>query len=477
MTRADLAAIAPELLLAAAGCLVLLLEAFTPVLRRAFTALSVLAAAGAAWLAWELPAEASFGGLLVADRLTAVGSLIVLTSAALSLLASQGYLVRERILGGEYHALLLWAACGMLLMLRANELLTVFVSLELLSLCLYALAAFDRKVVIGSEAAIKYFLMGAFASAFVLYGIALLFGATGTTSIDGIADELLAGVASPWLGSIGVLLLVGGFGFKMSVAPFHAWAPDTYQGAPSPFVAFLSVAPKAASAFVLIRVLATVFPDALGTRWPAVVASLAVLSMVVGNLLALVQKDLKRMLAYSGVGHMGYLLIPLAGLDLGPAGAPGSTWTPVLVYLAAYALMNAGAFAVAGMLYDRPGEQHLISDLSGWGYRFPMLGAALTVCMLSLGGIPPTVGFIGKYLVFLHAVEHGQTWLALVGVATSIVGVFYYLRVVYVLYMKDEVKAPAAGLVIDGWGKTAVLLAAVGTLALGIFPAWLLDLL
>jgi NADH-quinone oxidoreductase subunit N len=484
VTRSDLAAIAPEVLLAAAGCLVLLLEAFAPGLRRAFTALSVLAAAGAGWLAWELAPGPAFGGLLVADRLTAVGSLIVLSSAALALLASQGYLVRERILGGEYHALLLWGACGMLLMLRANELLTVFVSLELLSICLYALAAFDRKVVIGSEAAIKYFLMGAFVSAFVLYGIALVYGATGSTFLEPIADSLLAGAASPWLGTIGVLLLVGGFGFKMSVAPFHAWAPDTYQGAPSPFVAFLSVAPKAASAFVLIRVLATVFPEALGTRWPAVVASLAVLSMVVGNLLALVQKDLKRMLAYSGVGHMGYLLIPLAGLDLGPAGVStltaagaGSSWTPVLVYLAAYALMNAGAFAIVGMLYDRPGEQHLISDLSGWGYRFPLLGLALTVCMLSLGGIPPTAGFIGKYLVFLHAVEHGQTWLALVGVATSIVGVFYYLRVVYVLYMKEEVKAPAAGLVIDGWGKAAVVLAALGTLALGIFPAWLLDLL
>jgi NADH-quinone oxidoreductase subunit N len=149
----------------------------------------------------------------------------------------------------------------------------------------------------------------------------------------------------------------------------------------------------------------------------------------------------------------------------------------VLVYLAAYALMNAGAFAIVGMLYERPGEQHLISDLSGWGYRFPLLGLALTVCMLSLGGIPPTAGFIGKYLVFLHAIQHGQTWLALVGVATSLVGVFYYLRVVYVLYMKDEVKAPAAGLVIDGWGKAAVVIAALGTLALGIFPAWLLDLL
>lgn len=475
MTGADVAALAPEILLAAAGCLVLLLEALTPRIRSAFTGLSVLSVVVAAWLVGGVPDGLSSAGLLVADRLTAVGSLVVLASAALALLASQGYLRREGILGGEYHALFLWCTAGMLLMLRSAELLTVFVSLELLSLCLYALAAYNRKVVLGSEAALKYFLMGAFASSFVLYGIALLYGATGSTFFDGIGTALAAGeAASPAVAVIGVLLLLAGFGFKMSVAPFHAWAPDTYQGAPSPFVAFLSVAPKAASAFVLIRVLGTVFPDALGTRWPAVVASLAVLSMVVGNLLALVQKDVKRMLAYSGVGHMGYLLIPLAGLDLGTGGGNGS-WTPVLVYLAAYALMNAGAFAVVGMLYARAGEQHLISELSGWGYRFPVLGAALTVCMLSLGGLPPTVGFVGKYLVFLHAVGAGQVWLALVGVVTSLVGVFYYLRVVYVLYMKEEVREPS-GLLIDGWGTTAAVLAALGTLALGIYPGWLLGL-
>lgn len=476
---ADLAAIAPELLLTIAGSLILLLEAFTPGLRRAFTGLSVLATAATAWLVWGLPAGLSWEGLLVADRATGVGSLIVLASAALALLASQSYLVRERILGGEYHALFLWCTAGMLLMLRSVELLTVFVCLELLSLCLYALAAYDRKTVIGSEAALKYFLMGAFASAFVLYGVALLYGATGSTFFAAIGTSFAAGTAEPWLGSAGVLLLIAGFGFKLSIAPFHAWAPDTYQGAPSPFVAFLSVAPKAASAFVLIRVLATVFPDALGTDWPALIGALAVLSMIVGNLLALVQDDIKRMLAYSGVGHMGYLLIPLAGLDLaGGAGADGlgATWTAVLVYLAAYALMNAGAFAVVTVLYDRPGEQHLISELSGRGYRHPALGLALTVCMLSLGGIPPTLGFLGKYFVFFHAVQHGQTWLALVGVATSIVGVYYYLRVVYHLYMKDEVRAPAE-LRATGWGTTAAVLAALGTLVLGVVPGLLLGLM
>jgi NADH-quinone oxidoreductase subunit N len=474
----DLAAVWPELFLAIAGSVILLLEAFTPKLRSAFTGLAVLSVAVTGWLVWELPAGSSWEGLLTADRATGVGSLIVLVSAGLALLASQSYLKREGILGGEYHALFLWCTAGMLLMLRSTELLTVFVCLELLSLCLYALAAYDRKTVVGSEAAIKYFLMGAFASAFVLYGVALLYGATGSTFFDGIAAAFAGGEAESWLGAIGVLLMIAGFGFKMAIVPFHAWSPDTYQGAPSPFVAFLSVAPKAASAFVLIRVLATVFPDALGTHWPQVIATLAVLSMVVGNLLALVQDDIKRMLAYSGVGHMGYLLIPLAGLDLAVAGPDdvGATWTAVLVYLAAYALMNAGAFAVITLLYSRPGEQHLISELSGRGYRYPLLGLALTVCMLSLGGIPPTLGFLGKYFVFLHAIQHGQTWLALVGVFTSIVGVYYYLRVVYHLYMKEEVAEPA-GVRVDGWGTAAAVLAALGTLILGIVPGLLLGLL
>jgi NADH-quinone oxidoreductase subunit N len=201
--------------------------------------------------------------------------------------------------------------------------------------------------------------------------------------------------------------------------------------------------------------------------WSDLVALLAVLSMVVGNLFALVQTDIKRMLAYSGIAHMGYLLIALVHLD--EASIP-----PVLVYLVAYTLMNAGAFAVVSVLYGRPGEQHLISDLGGWGYRYPLLGVCLAVCMLSLGGLPPTAGFIGKYLVFQHAVAHGAVWLAVVGVLASFVGVFYYLRVVYVLYMKPEVRQ-GEGLLIDAWGRGAAVAAAVGTLILGIWPGGLID--
>jgi NADH-quinone oxidoreductase subunit N len=477
MNRSDWMVLLPEIVLCGGGVLVLMLDAISPALRRAFTAISLLTTIVAAWgVYWVTPGHmltgdgATFHGLLETSPTTAAFSYVILIATGLCLLASQGYLRREKILSGEYHALLLWCATGLLLMLRATELLTVFLSLELLSLCLYSLAAYHRKLAISGEAAIKYFLMGAFVSAFVLYGIALVYGATGTTRFAEIGAALAGQPAVPVFATLGFLMLVAGFGFKMSLVPFHAWSPDTYQGAPSPFVAFLSVAPKVASALVLYRLLgAVVQGGGQGNvdRWSTVVAILSVLSMVVGNLLALVQRDLKRMLAYSGIAHMGYLLLALVTLDR-------SSLMPVLVYLLAYVLMNAGAFTVVALLYSRPGEQHLISDLAGWGYRYPLLGGCLTVCMLSLGGIPPTVGFLGKYVVFLKAVGDGHVGLAITGVLASLLGVFYYLRVVYYLYMKPETRQPE-GLLIDVWGRAAAVVAALGTLALGIWPTDLLQ--
>lgn len=473
----DWALLLPEMVLCGGGIVLLLLDAIAPSLRRAFTPIAVLVALAAGWACCTVmpgvaptDGSATFNGQLESSPLTVAFSFIVLVATVLCLLASQGYLRREKILSGEYHALLLWCAAGLLLMLRATELLTIFLALETLSLCLYSLAAFHRRIALSGEAAIKYFLMGAFVSAFVLYGIALVFGATGSTRFDGIAAALAAAPGTPLLASLGILFLVAGFGFKMSLVPFHAWSPDTYQGAPSPFVAFLSVAPKVASALVLYRLLNAIVqggaaPNA--AKWSMVVAILAVLSMVVGNLLALVQRDIKRMLAYSGIAHMGYLLLALVTLDR-------ASLMPVMVYLLGYALMNAGAFAVVSMVYNRPGEQHLISDLAGWGYRYPLLGACLAVCMLSLGGIPPTVGFLGKYVVFMNAVGDGYIGLAITGVLASLVGVFYYLRVVYFLYMKPETRQPE-GLLIDVWGRAAAVLAALGTLALGLWPTDLLQ--
>lgn len=469
----DLSSLAAEVQLCLAGIVLLLLDTFLPALRRLFTPLAV---ASLAFASYQLATGAIhgpvFGGMLESTPLTLAISQIILIAAGISLLAADGYLRRERILSGEYHALFLWCVTGALLLARATELLTIFVALELLSIGLYALAAFHRRISIAAESALKYFVMGAFVSAFLLYGIALLYGETARvlgpqseilpTSLAAVGQALASGEAHTLLSTLGLLLVVCGFAFKLSLVPFHAWSPDAYQGAPSPFVAFLSVAPKAAAAIVLLRLVALV-PVSGAERWSGLFAILAVLSMVGGNLLALVQRDIKRMLAYSGIAHMGYLMIPLAAYSDQAA-------KPVLLYLLAYALMNAGAFALVALLFARAGEQHLVSELSGWGYRFPALGVCLTICMLSLGGIPPTLGFLGKYRVFEYAIRQGRLDLALVGVAASLVGIFYYLRVVYVLYMKPEQQEPQ-GLLVDVWGRTAAFVAAGASLVLGIWPS------
>ena len=469
LQNADLLTIVPEITLVAGGVFILLADLFLPKLKKAWVPLSVLVAFTAlcgVMKSYLGGATEAFGGILESTEATATLSIIVLISAILSLLASQAYLKREGILGGEYPALILWCTAGVTLMLRSTELLTLFVALELFSICLYVLAAYHRKLANSVESALKYFMMGAFVSAFILLGIALLYGETGSTSLADIATTFRSpGAISP-LATLGVLLLFCGFGFKMSIVPFHAWSPDAYSGAPSPFVGYLSVAPKAASALVLFRVLELT----LGApEFAQVVTALSILSMVFGNLFALVQKDIKRMLAYSGIAHMGYLLIPLASLG-------EQSLRPMMIYLFAYALMNAGAFTVVALLYTRPGEQHLVSELSGWGYRFPLLGACLMICMLSLGGIPPTFGFLGKYSVFLHAVDHGQKLLAVVGIISALIGVFYYLRVVYVLYMKSECTEPE-GVQVDFWGRSAAILAAGGSLLLGLWPGLVFSLI
>jgi NADH-quinone oxidoreductase subunit N len=304
-------------------------------------------------------------------------------------------------------------------------------------------------------------------SSFILYGAALVYGETGTTFLPQVAESLASGQGSAGLVLLGFLLLLCGFGFKLGLVPFHAWAPDVYQGAPSPFVAFLSVAPKAAAAVVMIRLVTLVALAPTAGDWSGFVSVLAIASMLAGNLFALAQRDIKRMLAYSGIAHMGYLMIPLA--------SPGpDAWAPILVYLFAYILMNGGAFALVSMLYPKPGEQHAITALSGWSARFPLAAACLAVCMLSLGGIPPTAGFIGKYLIFVHAVQHGDLALALVGVAASLVGIVFYLRVIYMLYMRAEL-APPDGVSLDFGGRAAALLSAAGILLIGLFPGPLLD--
>ncbi len=465
----DLASVAPEIVLAAAGCVLLLLEAFIPSSRRSFAAISILAVGGYLVLLERLPGGSTFSGTFDSSVLARVFGLFAGLAAVLTLLIARPYLDAAARAGwipagGEFYPLLLWGIVGVSLMARGLDLLVIFLGLETFSLCFYILAAFFRKSAASAEAGLKYFLTGAFASSFTLLGIAILFGKLGTTKITGFGGPL---PSDPLL-TAGLVFLLAGFGFKIALAPFHAWAPDVYAGMPTPAVAFLSVAPKGAALIVLFRVFAAVFGGALPSRFQAALAALAVLSMCLGNLVALAQRDLKRLLAYSGIAHMGYVGIALAVFGR-------EAFAAVLVYLFAYAFANVGAFACVAALSRDETKPHSIGLYAGAGRTAPLTAFVLAICMISLGGIPATAGFIGKFFVFKAAIEGRFLWLAIVGVANSLVSLGYYLRVVYVLYMREPIEgeAPAP---LSPESRLAILLCGLGTLGIGIFPSRVLDL-
>ena len=464
-THADLLAIAPELTLALAGCVILLLEAFAPGLRRWFATLALAGIAGSLYFLARAPFGTTFGGRFDTSSLTLLIGLFLGGSAALAVLVAKPYLERAGEEKGEFYALLLWGHLGVSLMTRGLDLLLVFIGLETLSLAFYALAAFFRTVQASSEAGLKYFLTGAFASAFTLYGVVLLFGASGGSKIEGLAR---AGLAENPAVLFGLMLLLVGFGFKMSLAPFHAWAPDVYQGMPTPAVAYLSVAPKAASLLVLFRVFSAVFQDGMPDRFRTGIAALAILSMTLGNVVALAQRDIKRLLAYSGIAQMGYATIALVVFGRDALAA-------VLVYFFAYLVSNAGAFAAVSALYSDETKSHPVAMLAGEGRRARFASAVLALCLFSLAGIPATAGFIGKFFLFKAALEKGLYALALIGIANSLVSIGYYLKVVYILYMRDPVE-PAAPPPLALTDRVALALCAAGIIGLGIFPSsiWLL---
>lgn len=463
-TREDLAAIAPETALAVAGCVILLLEAFAPKLRRWFASIALLGVAASLYFLAHAPFGASFGGRLETSTLTLLVGLFLGGCAALAILVAKPYLERSGEEKGEFYALLLWGHLGVSLMTRGLDLLIIFIGLETLSLAFYVLAAFFRGVEASSEAGLKYFLTGAFGSAFTIYGVALLFGASGSSRLEALTRPGLA--QSPAV-AFGLLLLLVGFGFKMSLAPFHAWAPDVYQGMPTPAVLYLSVAPKGASLLVLYRVFSAVFSSGMPDRFRTAIAALAILSMTLGNVVALAQRDIKRLLAYSGIAHMGYVTIALAVFGREALAA-------VIIYFFAYLVSNAGAFAAVSALYRDETKAHPLALLAGEGRRARFASAVLALCFFSLAGIPATAGFIGKFFVFKAALEQGLYALALIGIANSLVSIGYYLKVVYVLYMREPVDAqgppplaPADGL--------ALALCAIGIVALGIFPTDLMQ--
>ncbi len=405
--------------------------------------------------------ESAFNGMLALDSYGLFFNLIFCLAAGMTLLMSVHYLETVDIRPGEYYALILFATVGMVLMAAGTDLIVIFLGLETMSMAVYVLAGIWRQRLQSNEAALKYFLLGAFASGFFLYGVALVYGATGSVQLGKIAAHVSEHGSSPLL-LIGVALLIVGFGFKVAAAPFHAWTPDVYEGAPTTVTAFMAVGVKAAAFAAFVRVfLHTLGP--IHEQWWRILWILAALTMTVGNVTALVQNNLKRMLAYSSIAHAGYLLVAMvAGKDLGGAA--------LMYYLVAYGLMTLGAFSVV-LAVGRKGEPNEeFSDYAGLGFRYPALGMAMTLFMLSLTGVPPLVGFTGKFYIFSAAVKAGYVWLAVIGVLNSVISAYYYIRVVVNMYMYEGEKVPDL-LSARPALAAAIILAAIGTVVIGVFPS------
>ena len=425
--------------------------------------------AAVVWLWWNRATGVGLASMIAADDYRWVTEAVVLLAAGLSVMLSQEYLEREGLLAPEFYLLLVFATLGMMLMAGGADLMVIFLGLETMSVGVYVLAAFDRRSPRAAEAGIKYFLLGAFASGFLLYGIALLYGATGTTNLALIGTQVqLFGLGSHPMLLLGLALLLVGFAFKVAAVPFHAWAPDVYDGAPTPVTAFMATAVKIAAFTALVRIVVTALPGV--TVAPEILTGLAIATMVVGNVVALSQRTLKRMLAWSSVAHAGYLLAAVA------AGGEAGT-AAFLTYVIAYALTALAAFGVLAWL-GRGGEGDVqIDDLAGLAATRPWTAFALAVCMLSLLGFPGTAGFIGKWYILLAAVQAGLWPLAVVLVVTSVVSAGYYLPVIMASYMKPA-RSPAAhaGVRVASLASVAVGVTVAAVLVFGVWPNRLVGL-
>lgn len=467
ISTADVAAVGPEIALCAFGILILLLDAF---LRASRPALPFVALAGlfVANVGSRYAPGTWFSGAIETSELTRFVDLVAVSACVLAVLGGGPLLARDRKNQGEFYSMLLFSAAGLTLMVKGTDLLVVFVGLELMSLGLYVLAAWYRDLPESAEAGMKYFLMGALASTFFLFGTATIYGRTGTTSLTDLVGLASShGLLLDPMVALGLVALVAALSFKLSLVPFHSWAPDVYQGMTTPGVAFLSTAPKAAALLVLVRVLHALAPEGLGEPWKPLLGLLAVVSILFGNVVALAQRDVKRMLAYSGIAQMGYAAIALATFT-------DEALEGLLVFVAGYLVTNVAAFLSAAVLSNGERDAHPLADLAGLGRVRPGAASILTLSMLSLAGLPPTVGFIGKLFVFRAAVEADLVWLAIFGIAGSLISVGYYFRVVYFLWMKEpsrEVAMPPE----DAMSGAAHLLVAAGMLVLGVFPRPLLD--
>jgi NADH-quinone oxidoreductase subunit N len=444
MTQVDFYVLLPFIILVTWACALLLADLFIPKERKWLTAL--LAALGLAltlgFTLSQLGLEnTGFKEMVVVDGFSVFVNALLLLTGLLGVALAYGYVRRMGIERGEYYTLLLFSISGMMLMAQAADLIILFLALELLSLPLYVLSAFARPKAASEESGLKYFLLGAFSSGFVLYGIALVYGATGATSLTGIVAAASNGIPGPSTGSggpllltIGAALILVGLGFKVAAVPFHMWTPDVYQGAPTAVTAFMAAGAKIAGFAALLRVFATAFPSIAADMTP-VLQVLSALTMIVGNLIAISQSDIKRMLAYSSIAHAGYILmafVPYGNPDVAPVSIAAG-----LFYLVAYALTNFGAWSVVIAVEQKEGKGLAISDYAGLARKYPALAAAMTIFMLSLTGFPPTLGLVGKFYLFRAVIAGGFIPLAIIGVVTSLVSAYYYLRVVVTMYMQD----------------------------------------
>jgi len=470
MTPIDFYTILPLTVLTAWACVLLLVDLFIPKGGKSLTAL--LAALGLlltlALTLSQIGSEATgLSGMVVLDGFSTFVDALLLISGLLGIALAYGYVKRMGLERGEYYTLLLFSVTGMMLMAQASDLIMVFLALELLSIPLYVLAAFARARVQSEEAGLKYFLLGAFSSGFVVYGIALVFGATGTTSLSGIAA---ASTSGPYvLLTIGAALILVGFGFKVAAVPFHMWTPDVYQGAPSAVTAFMAAGAKIAGFSALLRVFASAFP-ALASDMTNVLWALAALTMIIGNLIAIAQSDIKRLLAYSSIAHAGYILmafVPFGNPDVRPVAVAAG-----LFYLVSYAVTNFGAWGVVIALERAEGRGLALDDYAGLGRKYPALAAAMTIFMLSLIGLPPTLGLIGKIYLFRAAIAGGFYGLAVIGVLTSLVSAYYYLRVVVIMYMREGQPTRTR----ETWLDLTTALTAVVTVVVSLYPAPLFAL-
>ncbi len=481
MQNVNFAAIMPSLVLVCFGMALLLVNVFSPRGKTAHVAwISIIAliitavVSVATWtpaggMAGQGNWQSGFSDSVRLDNFATFFNLIFLIAAGLTILMSDDYLRREGYPVGEYYPLILFTTAGAMWMASGTDLMTIFLGLEVLSISLYVLAGFFRRQERSNEAGLKYFLLGAFSTGFLLYGIALLYGVTGTTKVALIGQYFAANPnqLTNTLTLAGMGLLSIGFLFKIAAAPFHMWTPDVYQGAPTPITAFMSAGPKAAAFAAFLRVF-VIGLAGLQSQWTTVLWVLAVLTMIVGNVIAIQQTNLKRMLAYSSIAHAGYALVGMvAANEIGLSG--------ILFYMLAYTFMNLGAFAIL-VLAGKKGEDNLtLEGFSGFGYKRPFLAIAMCIFLLSLMGIPPTAGFSGKFYIFAGAIKAGYIWLAIIGVLNSAVSLFYYLRVMVYMYFREPTE-DYSWIKMHAGAVISIVAAIIGVFYLGIIPGSVMEM-